>query len=320
MQTQTSTKTDASQQRPQYISVELRQWIVAQAQAGVAPEPVLEAMKSSGWHEDVAIRALEETLRGHLEQQQAANVAAAGQSGGAVSQNVAQTAAAPQNHEPQPVPVPDARMADSPSRIRVLDRDVTVLANMKLPRVLVLGNFLSDQECDQLIALAGPRMVRSETVDNLTGGSEVNVARTSRGMFFERGETDLIARIRRRIAAMLSWPLENGEGLQVLHYKPGAEYKPHYDYFDPVHPGSAPILKRGGQRVGTVLMYLNTPTKGGGTIFPDVGFEVAPIKGNACFFSYDRAHVNTKSLHGGSPVIEGEKWVATKWLREREFI
>jgi len=114
--------------------------------------------------------------------------------------------------------------------------------------------------------------------------------------------------------------VQNGEGLQVLHYQPGAEYKPHYDYFDPVHPGSAPILKRGGQRVATILMYLNTPKKGGGTTFPDVGFEVAPIKGNAVFFSYDRAHVNTKSLHGGAPVIEGEKWVATKWLREREFV
>ncbi len=315
MSSQTSTKSDAAQQRQQYISVELRQWIIAQAQAGVAPETVLEAMKSSGWHEDVAIKALEETLRGHLEQQQQAKNPAL-----AEATAITQAVAAPQNHEPQPVPVPDARVADSPSKLRVLDRDVTVLANMKLPRVLVFGNFLSDQECDQLIALAGPRMARSETVDNVTGGSEVNVARTSRGMFFERTETDLIARIERRIAALLDWPLENGEGLQVLHYKPGAEYKPHYDYFDPVHPGSAPILKRGGQRVGTVLMYLNTPTKGGGTTFPDVGFEVAPIKGNAVFFSYDRAHVNTKSLHGGAPVIEGEKWVATKWLREREFV
>ena len=316
MQSQSSTKTGAGQQRQQYISVELRQWIIAQAQAGVAPETVLEAMKSSGWHEDVAIRALEETLRGHLDQQQALNPNPALAQAAAMTQAVA----APQGHEPQPVPVPDAKVADSPSKLRVLDRDVTVLMNMKLPRVLVLGNFLSDQECDQLIALAGPRMARSETVDNITGGSEVNVARTSRGMFFERTETELIARIERRIAAMLGWPLENGEGLQVLHYKPGAEYKPHYDYFDPVHPGSAPILKRGGQRVGTVLMYLNTPKKGGGTTFPDVGLEVAPIKGNAVFFSYDRAHVDTKSLHGGAPVVEGEKWVATKWLREREFV
>ena len=313
MSSQTSTKADAGQQRQQYISVELRQWIIAQAQAGVAPETVLEAMKSSGWHEEVAIKALEETLRGHLEQQQQAKNPAL-----AEATAITQAVAAPQNHEPQPVPVPDAKVADSPSKLRILDRDVTVLMNMKLPRVIVLGGFLSDQECDQLIAMAGPRMARSETVDNITGGSEVNVARTSRGMFFERTETDVIARVERRIAALLDWPLENGEGLQVLHYKPGAEYKPHYDYFDPVHPGSAPILKRGGQRVGTVLMYLNTPVKGGGTTFPDVGLEVAPIKGNAVFFSYDRAHVNTKSLHGGAPVIEGEKWVATKWLRERE--
>jgi prolyl 4-hydroxylase len=299
MQTQSSTKTNAGEQRQQTISVELRQWIVAQAQAGVAPEAVLEAMKSSGWQEDVAMQALEETLRNHLTEQ---------------------AKAAPQNHDALPVPVPDAKIAESPSKIRVLDRDVTLLMNMKHPRVIVLGGFMSDAECDQVIALAGPRMARSETVDNVTGGSEVNVARTSRGMFFERGETGVIDRVEKRIAAMLSWPVENGEGLQVLHYRPGAEYKPHYDYFDPVHPGSAPILKRGGQRVGTLLMYLNTPKKGGGTTFPDVGLEVAPIKGNAVYFSYDRAHVDTKSLHGGAPVIEGEKWVATKWLREREFI
>ena len=303
MQTQSSTKTNAGEQRQQYISVELRQWIVAQAQAGVSPESVLEAMKSSGWHEDVAIKALEETLRDHLNKQ--------------VAQN---QVAAPVDHEPQPVPVPDAALGDSPSKIRILDRDVTILTTMKNPRIIVLGGFLSDEECDKMVALAGPRMARSETVDNLTGGSEVNVARTSRGMFFERGETGVIDRVEKRIAALLNWPVKNGEGLQVLHYQPGAEYKPHYDYFDPVHPGSAPILKRGGQRVGTLLMYLNTPKKGGGTTFPDVGFEVAPIKGNAVFFSYDRAHVNTKSLHGGAPVIEGEKWVATKWLREREFV
>ena len=301
MQSQSSTKS-AGEQRQQYISVELRQWIVAQAQAGVAPESVLEAMKASGWHEDVAIKALEETLRDHL------------------TKHAAAQAAAPSNHEPQPVPVPDAPLADSPSKIRILDRDVTVLMTMKHPRIIVLGGFLSDDECDKMVALAGPRMARSETVDTQTGGSEVNASRTSRGMFFERGETGVVDRVEKRIAALLGWPVQNGEGLQVLHYQPGAEYKPHYDYFDPVHPGSASILKRGGQRVGTLLMYLNTPKKGGGTIFPDVGFEVAPIKGNACFFSYDRAHVNTKSLHGGSPVIEGEKWVATKWLREREFI
>ena len=55
-----------------------------------------------------------------------------------------------------------------------------------------------------------------------------------------------------RIAALVNWPVVNGEGLQVLHYRPGAEYKPHHDYFDPAQPGMAAVLRRGGaEPVGT---------------------------------------------------------------------
>jgi prolyl 4-hydroxylase len=196
---------------------------------------------------------------------------------------------------------------------------VEVLMTLASPRVVLFGNLLSKQECEELMAQARPRLQRSLTVQTDTGGSEVNVQRTSDGMFFERGQTPLIQRLEERIARLVNWPIENGEGLQILHYQPGAEYKPHYDYFDPEHAGSAKILARGGQRVGTLVIYLNNPVKGGGTIFPDVHLEVAPRQGNAVFFSYERPHPSTRSLHGGSPVIEGEKWIATKWLREREF-
>ena len=173
---------------------------------------------------------------------------------------------------------------------------------------------------DALVAAAAPRMSRSETVVHQTGGNEINAARTSQGMFFGRGESPLCQRIEARIAALLNWPVVNGEGLQVLHYRPGAEYKPHHDYFDPAQPGMAAVLARGGQRVGTLVIYLNTPDQGGGTTFPDVGLEVGPIKGNAVFFSYDRPQAATRSLHGGAPVLAGEKWVATKWLRAGEFV
>lgn len=91
--------------------------------------------------------------------------------------------------------------------------------------------------------------------------------------------------------------------------------RPHYDYFDPARPGSAKTLARGGQRVASVVMYLNTPERGGATTFPDARFEVAAVKGNAVFFAYDRPHPMTGSLHAGAPVVAGEKWVATKWLR-----
>jgi prolyl 4-hydroxylase len=186
--------------------------------------------------------------------------------------------------------------------------------------VVIFADLLTAQECDGLMAQATPRLVRSETVDTATGGSEVHAARTSDGMFFERGETPLIDRIERRIATLLNWPLDRGEGLQILRYRPGAQYKPHNDYFDPEQPGTPKIVERGGQRVGTLVMYLNTPQQGGATVFPDAGLEVAPVRGSAVFFSYDRPHAITKTLHGGAPVLAGEKWVATKWLRQGVFV
>ncbi len=279
----------------QQITPELRQWIVAQASAGHSPEVVLKSMMASGWHEEVAVTALEDTLRGYLVDHAKANGL------------------------PAPVVVPEPMSMEGETTLSCGDREAQVLAAMRSPRVIVLGGFLSHEECDELAEAARQRLARSETVQLSTGASEVNEARTSEGMFFARGENEVCRRVEARISTLLQWPLENGEGMQVLRYRPGAQYKPHYDYFDPAQPGTPSILKRGGQRVATVLMYLNTPKRGGATTFPDVHFEASPVKGNAVFFSYDRPHPMTRSLHGGAPVIEGEKWVATKWLRERRF-
>jgi prolyl 4-hydroxylase len=279
----------------QPVTPELRQWILAQAAAGQPPEALVKSMRASGWSEDAARRALHATL------------------------NVALPADAVEKPAVPGTPVPEPLIEAGRMVLEAGDRSVNVVASMHNPRGLVFAGLLSDAECDEMIDLSRQRLARSETVQTDTGSSEVNSARTSEGMFFGRGEFELCARIEARMAALMRWPIENGEGLQVLRYRPGAEYKPHYDYFDPAQPGTPALLARGGQRVASLICYLNTPEKGGSTIFPDVGFEVAPVKGNAVFFSYDRAHPDTRSLHGGSPVEAGEKWVATKWVRERRF-
>jgi prolyl 4-hydroxylase len=276
----------------QQITDELRIWLRAQLAAGCRPDDVLASMRTSGWSEAAALYALQEMLPGAL---------------------------APVEILPPVSRVPEPAVGDGVAVIDVDGHAVRVLLTMKLPRVVLFGGLLTDAECDALIEEARPRLARSETVVNATGGSEVNAARTSDGMFFGRGESPLIQRIENRIATLLGWPVKWGEGLQVLHYRPGAEYKPHHDYFDPAHSGTEAVLRRGGQRVGTLVMYLNTPDRGGATTFPDVALDVAAIKGNAVFFSYDKPHTTTRTLHGGAPVVEGTKWVATKWLREREF-
>jgi prolyl 4-hydroxylase len=280
---------------PQTITPQLRQWLQDHLRAGTAPAQIIEGMVAVGWDTPLAWKALAQAQAEHEAAQRAAQALQTGR-----------------------LPEPD--LADGRSAIDVEGHVVRIAIAVKHPRVIVFENLLSPEECRDLRALADPRLSRSETVDNSNGGNEINAARTSDGMFFSRGETPLIQRIERRIALLLRWPVENGEGLQILRYRPGAEYQPHYDYFDPVHPGSKTILQRGGQRVGTLVTYLAAPARGGATTFPAIGLEVAPVPGNAVFFSYDRPHPSTGTLHGGAPVLEGEKWVATKWMREREFV
>jgi len=277
------------------ITPELRQQIIDQALAGHPPEDVLKPLLDNGWEEQQAIDAVEDITRQFLAEHARANSL------------------------PPPTRVPAPVGLNGPAVFRAVDREVQVLASLLLPRVVVFGSLLSNEECDELIAMARERLVRSSVVSIDTGADELHDARTSEGTYFNRASAPVFRRIEARIAALLDWPLENGEGLQVLRYGVGAQYKPHYDYFDPAHSGTPTILKRGGQRVASLVCYLNTPAQGGATVFPDVQLDVAPVRGHAVFFSYDRPHPVTRSLHGGAPVVEGEKWVATKWLREGRF-
>jgi len=281
----------------QPISPELREWVTAQLAAGHSVPSLRASMRAAGWHDDAAAAVL-------------AGVEL--QAGG-----VAPLAGGPAASVER-MPGPD--LSAAPLYIDTGDQRVQVLQTMRHPRVIVFGDLVSTEECEALIAAARIRLARSLTVETKTGGEALNVDRTSDGMFFERGETPVVARIEQRIARLLQWPLEFGEGLQVLRYAPGAQYRPHYDYFDPGEPGTPTILRRGGQRVATLLMYLQEPEQGGATIFPDVGLDVAPQRGTGVFFSYERPDPSTRTLHGGAPVLAGEKWVATKWLREREFV
>lgn len=279
--------------KPTDVTVEFKHWMIEQVQRGVSPQALLAPMVAVGWDEQAAVHAVRTTLREFLAEQ------------------------ARRQGPPLATKLPAPSGLGGRAVVNAGDREVQVLASMRLPRVVVFGSLLADDECDELVSLSRARIGRSAVANLETGTLDVHEGRTSEGTFFTRSQNELCTRIEARIAALLDWPVENGEGLQVLHYGPGAEYRPHYDYFDPAKPGAGAILQRGGQRLASLVMYLNTPRRGGATTFPDVGFEVSPIKGNAVFFSYDSPHPATRSLHGGAPVLEGEKWVATKWLRER---
>ena len=269
----------------QVLTREVLDWMAAQSAQGYSVQAIQAAMLDAGWTLEAASCAAQVLL-----------------------ENL------------QSLPVPTLAPQVTAGMVDASDKWVQVIHQSEAPNVVVFASLLSDSECDALIADARPRLTRSLTVDTQTGGEELNPARTSDGMFFARGETEVVRRVEARIAKLLSWPQKNGEGLQVLCYGRGDQYKPHHDYFDPAEPGTPAILQRGGQRVATLIMYLQQPKAGGATVFPELNISVVPQRGHAVFFSYPRAHASSLTLHGGEPVTAGEKWIATKWLREREFI
>lgn len=272
------------------IRPELREWILSTTHAGHSVEAVLKLMQETGYDPRQSRSIVAAVLKMPL------------------------TALDAYTQAPKQ-PGRRTRHPEAP-QMTIDGRTIHVALSVESPALRVLNDLLSHDECDALIEEAKPRLQRAMTVD-ISGKHQVDARRTSEGMFFGIGESPLIKRIEKRIATLLSIPVDHGEGLQVLHYLPGQQYEPHHDWFDPEQPGFAAITAKGGQRIASLVMYLNTPEAGGGTAFPEIGLTVTAWRGSAVYFAYDTG--DTASLHAGLPVSKGEKWIATKWLRERPF-
>lgn len=214
-----------------------------------------------------------------------------------------------------------SRLVSQLPRFTVADREIELVVVMSNPNIAVIRGLLSDTECDEIIRLSQGKMKTSLVVDRDSGDSYESSVRKSEGSHFERGENALVERIEARLAALLNLPVNRGEPLQILHYGVGGEYQAHQDFFEPSDPGSAVLTRVGGQRIGTVVMYLNDVPEGGETAFPEVGFLAKPIKGSAVYFEYQNAdgQLDYRCLHAGMPVRRGDKWIMTKWLRERAY-
>ncbi|MCX7089444.1 MAG: 2OG-Fe(II) oxygenase [Methylococcales bacterium] len=245
--------------------------------------------------------------------------------------HIAQVTAELSNKAPKPAAVENPAAAEkyryeasriaSGNTLNVTDRAVSVSMRLAQPDIVAFDDFMSRAECERLIADSIEKVERSGVVDPETGKTIIIPARSSEGCYFQRGENAFIQQLDARISAVMNWPIDHGEGIQILHYTNGGEYRPHFDYFPVEQSGSATHLAKGGQRVATFIMYLNDVEAGGETVFPDVGLNIVPRQGSAVYFSYVNSlgQIDPATLHGGAPVIAGEKWIATKWMRQEKY-
>lgn len=200
------------------------------------------------------------------------------------------------------------------------------------PRALYFPGFAEPQHCESIIKIAKARLAPSslalrkgETAESTKG------TRTSSGTFMSAFEdkTGTLDIIEGKIARATMIPRTHGEAFNILRYEIGQKYNSHYDAFHPAEYGP-----QKSQRIASFLLYLSDVEEGGETMFPFenglnvdnydfekcIGLKVKPRKGDGLLFYsvLPNGTIDMTSLHGSCPVVTGQKWVATKWIRDQE--
>ena len=177
-----------------------------------------------------------------------------------------------------------------------------------------IENFFTEEECAETKAVT---MADAFQVNSATFSPLAQSKRTSTSWFcYYNTMATLLAKAHRR----LSIPLEQMEEPQIVRYRTGEEFSWHYDEVPPTQ------LDNGGQRVATLLVYLNTVKRGGGTIFRDLKdangqrLTVKPVQGSALLFfpAFADGRPDDRTLHKGE-MAEDEKWITQMWIHERAY-
>lgn len=179
----------------------------------------------------------------------------------------------------------------------------------------IFDNVVSKDKCDRLIKWAKNKVKKSTTLDPY-----IEDYRTSWNTFANYGHKKEVDEVAELVSGLIDSPIENFEGMQIVHYNAGEYYKAHHDYFEENTDYYDREMSRGGQRTWTAYLYLNDVAKGGETHFPEIDFKMKPKLGSMVFWMncVDGIPI-CNSLHEALPPIGCEKWGANIWVREKKF-
>jgi prolyl 4-hydroxylase len=190
--------------------------------------------------------------------------------------------------------------------------DPTSVTIATQPDIRHFPALLTMNECAHLANAASDLLAPAVVVDPRTGRNVPHPIRSSDGAVIGPMRESLVVRaINQRLAAVTATDVAQGEALTILRYRPGQQFRPHFDA----------IGQSRNQRTKTVLIYLNEGFVGGETQFPKIGVTIRPKAGDAIAFTNTRDDdaADPLSLHAGLPVMQGVKWLATRWIRKRPF-
>ena len=179
--------------------------------------------------------------------------------------------------------------------------------------IIQIPNFITHEDCDEIIKLSAAYLKKATVFNEKENKEECNEGRTAEMGWPGKYNHSVIESYCNKLAEVTTIPIIKQEEMQVIHYLKGGEYRPHFDAF----LKDSQVVQREGNRLLTAIVYLNDDFKGGETIFPNLNLNIKPMKGSLLLFDNllgEEQHPS--SFHGGSPVLEGEKWIGSIWIRK----
>jgi prolyl 4-hydroxylase len=190
---------------------------------------------------------------------------------------------------------------------RLADLSSEVLGDNKTP-IYIIDEYLSEQQCNDLIKSNEGKYKKSPLTREIEG------FRTSETSFFDYKDP-IQSELEDKILETMNSHKKFGEKCQMQRYKPGNQFKPHYDWFN---DKLDEFWYKKGQRTWTFMIYLNDVEEGGETEFTKLNVKIKPKRGRAVIWGNMTSDnkVDHNTMHAGLPVIKGEKHIITKWFKK----
>ena len=181
---------------------------------------------------------------------------------------------------------------------------------------IIYENIVTPQEADYIIKTASKDFKDSMTI----GGLDSSIRKSKTAWLYS--SDNIVLGILQRVCNITGNPVENCEALQVVEYSPGGYYNQHHDSCCDTSDKCDTFIKDSGQRIFTMLIYLNDDFEGGETEFQNLNLKLkAPKYGGILFrpLSEGSSKCHPLALHSGTPVTSGIKYVCNVWIREAKF-
>lgn len=176
------------------------------------------------------------------------------------------------------------------------------------PPIFEIENFFSPSICDDYIKRSQDE---GHKIESQTFSSAAQSQRTSTTWFLRY---DKAAEMISKAQSLTGIPISNFEEPQVVRYETGQQFSWHYDAI----PKS--LLDSSGNRIATLIVYLNDVKTGGATVFKDLGLKVQPVKGKALLFfpCFKDGRPDDRTSHCGQITLD-TKWIAQIWIHENTY-